>query len=124
MAKLMVVDDSGAMRNLIASILGDLDDVEIVEAASGFDALKRLTREHMNLLILDINMPGINGLELLSFVRKNPALAETRVLIVTTEASDEDRRRAMALGANDYVTKPFQPQELLATVRRLLELGD
>ena len=123
MRKLMVVEDSAAMRSLIASVLGELEDVEIVEVSSGFDALKQLARESIALLILDINMPGINGLELLSFVRKNPAYARTRVLIVTTEAGDEDRRRAMALGADDYVTKPFEPQALVAAVRRLLSAG-
>ena len=122
MLKLMVVEDSAAMRSLIASVLGELDGVEVLEAASGFDALKRLPREQVSLLILDINMPGINGLELLSFVRRDPAHAATRVLMVTTEGSDEDRRRAMALGADDYVTKPFEPKTLLATVRRLLGL--
>ena len=124
MRKLMVVEDSGAMRSLIASILGELEDLEIVEAGNGFDALKLLARGPIALLILDINMPGINGLELLSFLRGNPAFVRTRVLIVTTEASDEDRRRAMALGANDYVTKPFEPQVLLAAVRRLLSSGE
>jgi len=124
MRKVMVVDDSGAMRGLIAAILDELEAVEVVEAASGFDALKRLPREDVDLLILDINMPGINGLELLSFVRKNPAYSRTRVLIVTTEAGEEDRRRAMALGANDYVTKPFEPHVLLTVVRRLLSSGD
>jgi two-component system, chemotaxis family, chemotaxis protein CheY len=123
MRRLLIVEDSGAMRSLIASILGEMEDVEIVEAGGGFDALKLLAREPVHLLVLDINMPGINGLEILSFVRKNPGFANIRVLIVTTEASEEDRRRAMALGADDFVTKPFEPQALLAIVRRLLSSG-
>ncbi len=123
MAKLMVVEDSAAMRSLIASIVGDIDGVEVVEVGNGFDALKRLPRDHADVIILDINMPGINGLELLSFVRKNPVFANTRVLMVTTEGSAEDRRRAMALGADAYLIKPFEPKELLTTVQQLLSQG-
>jgi two-component system chemotaxis response regulator CheY len=120
MPKMMVVEDSSAMRALIASILGQVEDAEVVEVASGFEALKKLPRGHLDIIIMDINMPDINGLELLSFVRKSPMYANTPVLIVTTEGGEEDRRRGMALGANAYLAKPFEPDELLATVRHLL----
>jgi two-component system chemotaxis response regulator CheY len=120
MVKVMVVEDSAAMRGLIASILGQIEDVEIIEVAGGFEALKRLPREVVDLIVVDINMPDINGLELLAFVRKSASYAETPVLIVTTEGGEEDRRRGMALGANGYLVKPFEPDELLATARRLL----
>lgn len=123
MQKLMVVDDSGAMRSLIASILGDFPDLEVVEAANGFEALKLLPRAAIDLLVLDLNMPGLSGLEVLSFVKKSPDLAKTRVLIVTTAGREEDRRRAISLGADDYVTKPFEPDALVAAVRRLLGVG-
>ncbi len=121
MRRLMVVEDSAAMRGLIASILGQLKDAEVIEATSGFDALRRLPREKVDLIVVDINMPDINGLELLSFVRKNPQHATTPVVIVTTEGSEEDRRRGMALGANAYLVKPFAPEALLAVVKGLLE---
>lgn len=120
MKKIMVVEDSPAMRGLIASILGQLEQVEVVEAENGYDALRRLPREAVDLIIMDINMPDINGLELLSFVRKNANLAAVPVIIVTTEASEQDRKRAQALGANSYVTKPFKPEQLLAVARDLL----
>ena len=120
MKKIMVVEDSPAMRGLIASILGQIEDIEVIEAENGYDALRRLPREAVDLIITDINMPDINGLELLSFVRKSPSLAQTPVIIVTTEASEQDRKRAQALGANSYVTKPFKPEQLLAAAQQLL----
>ncbi|MEK7705948.1 MAG: response regulator [Myxococcota bacterium] len=120
MKKIMVVEDSPAMRGLIASILGQIEDIEVIEAENGYDALRRLPREAVDLIIMDINMPDINGLELLSFVRKSPSLAQTPVIIVTTEASEQDRKRAQALGANSYVTKPFKPEQLLAAAQQLL----
>jgi len=121
MKKVMVVEDSPAMRGLIASILSQVDGLEVVEAENGYDALRRLPREAADLIIMDINMPDINGLELLSFVRKSPNYADVPVVIVTTEGSEQDRKRAQALGANAYVTKPFDPDDLLTTVRGLLD---
>jgi two-component system chemotaxis response regulator CheY len=123
MAKVMVVEDSAAMRGLIASLLGQIEGIEVIEAESGFAALKRLPVEPVDLIVMDINMPDINGLELLSFVRKNPTYAKTPVVIVTTEGSEEDRRRGMALGANAYVAKPFEPEHLVGTVADLLGSG-
>lgn len=120
MRKVLVVEDSSAMRGLIASIVEQVDDCEVVEVSSGFDALRQLPRETFSLIITDINMPDINGLELLSFVRKNPAYVKTPVLIVSTESSERDRAKGLALGANAYLTKPFAPEELRASVLRLL----
>jgi len=120
MRKVLVVEDSSAMRGLIASIVEQVEDCEVVEVSSGFDALRQLPRETFSLIITDINMPDINGLELLSFVRKNPAYVKTPVLIVSTESSERDRAKGLALGANAYLTKPFAPEELRASVLRLL----
>lgn len=120
MRKVLVVEDSSAMRSLIASIVDQIEDCDVVEVANGFDALRQLPRESFSLIITDINMPDINGLELLSFVRKHPAYGETPVLIVSTESSARDREKGLALGANAYITKPFAPEDLKATVERLL----
>lgn len=116
----MVVEDSAAMRGLIASVLSEIDGVGIVEMPNGFTALKVLSRESIDLFVLDINMPDINGLELLAFVRSNPRYASTPIVIVTTEGASEDRRRGISLGASAYLTKPFRSEDLLATVRNLL----
>ena len=121
MQRILIVEDSATMRSLLAMALEELDlPVKITEAASGFDALRFLPREDFDLVVTDINMPDINGLELLSFVRKNPLYADVPVVIVTTERGDEDRKRGMALGANAYLVKPFDPEELSRTVQELL----
>lgn len=121
MKKILIVEDSPAMRGLIASIIDEVGDCEVVEVSNGFEALRQLPRERFALIITDINMPDINGLELLSFVRKSPQSADTPVIIVTTESSETDRDRGMALGANAYLTKPFEPESLVSMVKELLE---
>jgi len=122
MYKILVVEDSSAMRGLIGSIVDRVEDCEVTEVSSGFEALRLLPRESFALIITDINMPDINGLELLSFVRKNPSYLTTPVLIVSTESSERDRAKGMALGANAYLTKPFTPEELQAAVKKLLAI--
>lgn len=120
MAKVMVVEDSAAMRGLIASIVGQIEGCTVVEAPTGYEALRRLPREAVDLIVTDINMPDINGLELLSFVRRSPNLKSVPVLVVTTEGSERDREKALGLGANAYLVKPFEPDALLEVARRLL----
>ncbi len=122
MAKILVVEDSSAMRGLIASIVDQIAGCEVVEVPSGYEALRRLPRESFDLVITDINMPDINGLELISFLRKNQSYASTPVLIISTESSERDREKGLALGANAYLTKPFAPEALTATVKQLLAL--
>ncbi len=120
--KVLIVDDSKATRELIATVVEGVDECQAFEAQSGFDALKILPRHQFDLIITDINMPDINGLELINFVKKNPNYRETPLLIVSTESSEQDRLRGLALGATDYLVKPFEPDALLALVRRYLGL--
>ena len=121
--KVMVVEDSSAMRGLIASVLGQIEDCEVVEVSTGFEALRQLPRASVDLIVTDINMPDINGLELLSFVRRSPNLAHVPVLVVTSEGSERDKEKALALGANAYLVKPFAAESLLDAVRELLPKG-
>jgi len=93
-----------------ATALGEL---EIAEAQSGFDALRLLPRGAWDLVITDINMPDINGLELISFIRKNEAHKDTPVLIISTASSERDRDRGMQLGASGYLVKPFTAEALV-----------
>lgn len=93
-------------------------DVEIVEASSGFDALRLLPRSTYDLVITDINMPDINGLELVRFVRQSAHLRAVPVLIISTQSSDKDRQRGLALGANEFLAKPFTPEQLRSAVAR------
>jgi two-component system, chemotaxis family, chemotaxis protein CheY len=122
MAKVLVVEDSSAMRGLIASIVDQIAGCEVTEVPSGYEALRRLPRDSFQLVITDINMPDINGLELIAFLRKNPSYAQTPVLIISTESSERDRAKGLALGANAYLTKPFEPDALKAAVKKLLAL--
>ena len=110
------------MRSLLTSSLEELDGaVKIVEVASGFEALRHLPRERFDLIITDINMPDINGLELVSFVKNNAAYREIPLVIVSTERSERDRDKGMGLGADAYLVKPFEPEALRDIARRLLE---
>lgn len=118
---ILIVEDSATMRSLIASTLEDMGDYDLTEASNGFEALKILPGRSFDLIITDINMPDINGLELVNFVKKHPTYKDTPLIIVTTEKAEEDRKKGMALGANDYITKPFAPDALQNAVRRLLK---
>ncbi len=117
----MVVDDSSTTRSLVASHLLESGDYDIVEAASGFEALKVLPAGKVDLIITDINMPDINGLELISFVRENPIYRHIPTIIITTEDSEEDRKRGMELGAMEYIVKPFTAEEIRGAVGRVLK---
>ncbi len=121
MRRILVVEDSGAMRALIGAALEELgENLEIDEAESGFAALRLLPRQSYDLIVTDINMPDINGLELVSFVKKDPRYRSTKLLIVSTEGSERDRDKALALGASAYLVKPFAADELRRLVRGLL----
>jgi two-component system chemotaxis response regulator CheY len=117
---ILVVDDSSTTRSLIASQLSECGDYEIQEAATGFEALKMLPAGKVDLIITDINMPDINGLELISFVRENPIYRDIPTVIISTEDSEEDRKRGMELGAEEYIVKPFTAGELREAVERVL----
>ena len=122
MQRILVVDDSPTMRSLIVSTLEDLDDlVKVDEAESGFEALRLLPRGVYDLIVTDINMPDINGLELVSFARRDPRHANARLLVVSTEGSDRDRQKALDLGADAYIVKPFEPSELGRIAAELLD---
>lgn len=120
--KVLIVDDSKAARELLCATLEELPDAEVTEAVSGFDALKVLPRQRFDLIITDINMPDINGLELINFVKKNPSYRDVPLFILSSEAREQDKQRGLALGASEYLTKPFEPPRLLDLVRRHLGL--
>jgi two-component system chemotaxis response regulator CheY len=119
--RILIVEDSATMRSLIAASLEGLEAaVKIVEAESGFEALRFLPREDFDLVITDINMPDINGLELVSFIRNNERYASLPLVIVSTEGSDRDRDKGLRLGADAYLVKPFDPDALRQVVADLL----
>jgi len=121
--RILVVEDSAAMRSLVATSVEALPGVTVVESDSGFEALRLLPRETVHLIITDINMPGgINGLELINFVKKNPRYKHVPLIVISTESTSSDRDKGLKLGADAYLCKPFEPDDLLGEVRRLLEL--
>ncbi len=109
---ILIVEDSATTRALIKAIIEEIGDVNIVEASSGFEALKLLPTQNFNLVITDINMPDINGLELISFIKNTQRYNHIPLIIISTERSEEDKKRGIALGAMAYITKPFKAQEL------------
>ena len=119
--EVLVVEDSAAMRSFIASAIEEIEGVTVTEAESGFQALKELPHGSFDLIITDINMPDINGLELIRFIRENEKYKETPLIIVSTESSQRDRERGLALGANAYLVKPFTPAALKEAVNRYLK---
>ena len=109
------------MRSLLATTLEDLDlPIKITEAESGFEALRFLPREDFDLVVTDINMPDINGLELVSFIKDNERYAQIPLVIVSTEGSERDRNKGLGLGADAYIVKPFEPDAFRQVVSDLL----
>jgi len=110
------------MRQLIAFALKRIRGVRIVEASDGVDGLKKLSSERFDLILTDINMPIMDGLKLVSLVRNDANYRTIPIVVITTEGAQEDRERALALGANDYITKPIQPTKILEVARTLLKI--
>jgi len=120
--KFLIIEDSPTMRQLIRFALNRLPQAEVIEASDGVDGLKKLSSNEVDLILTDINMPIMDGLKLVSLVRSNDSYRDIPIVIITTEGAQEDRERAMALGANAYITKPIQSASLLKTVKDLLDI--
>ncbi|HPR65377.1 MAG TPA: response regulator [Thermoanaerobaculia bacterium] len=120
MKRVMVVEDSDSMR---AYIVGALEGimVDVVEASTGFEALKQIPHNPVDLVVTDINMPDINGLELIHFLKQHPHTRNIPIIVISTERSQEDQERAMEMGAVDYLVKPFNIETFRAKVNQLLE---
>lgn len=112
----LVTDDSPTIRNMIAFTLKAIG-VTTIEASDGQDALNKIETASIDILIVDLNMPKINGLELISMLRKNPKYKRLPMIMVTTET---DKKKGLSAGANEYLVKPFKPQELQAIVKNYL----
>jgi two-component system chemotaxis response regulator CheY len=121
MKNILIVEDSKAIRSMIRVSLEESGRFYVVEAGNGFEALKTLPTRRFDLIITDINMPDINGLELIGFVKSNPAYRDIPLVIVSTEKTEEDVKRGLTLGAAGYVVKPFTRVDLMAAVGKVLE---
>jgi two-component system chemotaxis response regulator CheY len=120
--QILIVEDSPTMRQLLVFALRRLKDVEISEAQDGMDGLRKISSDHYDLALIDINMPVMDGLKLISLIRSDDNLKEIPICVITTEGAKEDRERAMSLGANEYLTKPIQANKVLQLARGLLKL--
>ncbi len=93
---------------------------DVVIASSGAEGLQAISSGHIDLVILDLIMPGVTGFEVLAKIRTDPENADTPVIILTAKGQDADREAAFAGGANDFLTKPFSPKKLVARIREIL----
>ena len=115
-SRLLIVDDSRAMRAFVRGSLRGFVDCEIDEASSGFEALRLLPRTDYKMVITDINMPDINGLELIKFVRASERHRDVPIIIISTHSSKQDQEKALELGASAFLPKPFTPPEIVNVV--------
>jgi two-component system chemotaxis response regulator CheY len=118
MKRLLVVDDSRLMRAMVAACLRPLGEIAFEFAATGLEAIERLSLAGFDLVVLDLNMPDVGGLEVIEFVRAQDRLCTLPILVVTTRG--ESRTRALAAGASGFLVKPFAPQQILDEARHLL----
>lgn len=120
MNRFLVVDDSKLMRDMVAACLRPLGSVAFEFAGTGLEAIERLALANFDLVVLDLNMPDVGGLEVIEFVRAQDRLKSLPILIVTTRGDDASRARVLDAGASAFLAKPFAPDQILAEVRRLL----
>jgi two-component system chemotaxis response regulator CheY len=121
--RILIVEDSPTMRQLLVFAMRRRKDVEVVEAQDGMDGLRKLSEGDFSLALVDISMPVMDGLKLIQMIRADATMQQLPIAVVTTEGAKEDRERALALGANAYLTKPVQAQRVLETVEKLLAEG-
>jgi len=120
MGNILVVDDSPTMRRMVIASLRNLEGACFDEASSGLEAIEHLALSQVDLIILDLNMPDMHGLEVVDFVRKHTLYRAIPIIILTTRGDESSRSDALAAGASVYLTKPFLPNVLAAQVRELL----
>jgi two-component system chemotaxis response regulator CheY len=118
----LVVEDSPPMRKMIVFALSRVRELEVTEADDGVDALRRIAGSRFDIIITDINMPILDGLKLVKRLRADESYKDVPIVIITTEGAEEDRQRALALGANAYITKPIQAQQVISLVREILAI--
>ena len=120
--RILIVEDSPTMRQLLVFALNRLKNIDIVEASDGMDGLRKVTSDHFDLALVDINMPVMDGLKLIRLIRGEESLKAMPICVITTEGATEDCERALALGANEYLTKPIQANRVLSMAKGLLKV--
>ena len=120
MKRILVVDDSSAARALVAAVLAEAPNLQVERVSTGLEAIKLLSTTQIDLVLTDIHMPEINGLELIRFIKETERLSRIPIVIVSTEATEQDRLRALSLGATDYLAKPFTAEQLRRVINKHL----
>ena len=120
MKRIIIVDDSPTIRRMVRAALGQVDAATFAEAGSGLEAIEQLTMGAASLMVLDLNMPDMHGIEVLKFVRRHPAYRALPVIVLTTRGDEDSRATATEAGATAYMTKPFLPQALAERARDLI----
>jgi two-component system chemotaxis response regulator CheY len=120
--EVLVVDDSKVMREMVIACLRAIEGIGFAHAASGLEAIEQLSLHNFDLVVLDLNMPDIGGVEVVEFIRGQDTLRTLPILIVTTRGDEASRVRVMEAGASRFMTKPFQPDAIVAEARDLLGL--
>jgi two-component system chemotaxis response regulator CheY len=123
MTRILVADDSSTIRKMVRASLQGLGTSAFTEAASGLEAIEQLAIAPVSLLVLDLNMPDMHGIDVLRFVRQQPSMRNLPVIVLTTRGDDSSRRAAEEAGATAYLTKPFLPYVLADTARELLAVA-
>lgn len=120
MKQILVVDDSATMRRMVIASLRSLTEVKFNEASNGLEAIEKLALSPVDLMILDLNMPDMHGMDVLNFMRGHQKYSTIPIVILTTKGDEVTHTTALAAGASRYMTKPFQPQILAEQVGALL----
>jgi two-component system chemotaxis response regulator CheY len=118
--EILVVDDSKVMRDMIVACLRPRADFTFSHASSGLEAIESLSLKAFDLVVLDLNMPDIGGLEVVEFVRSQDKLRTLPIVVVTTRGDDTSRAKALAVGASSFMSKPFTPEAILREVQELV----
>jgi two-component system chemotaxis response regulator CheY len=119
---IMTVDDSASMRQMVSFTLKKAG-YEVVEAVDGVDALEKLGNGAISMLIADINMPNMEGIELVRRVREKPKYKFIPIILLTTESRDDRKKEGRSAGATGWIVKPFKPEQLLAVISKVLGEG-
>lgn len=117
---ILVVDDSATLRKMVIASLKSYPNAVFIEAENGLEAIEKLTISKIDAVILDLNMPDIQGMEVLKFIKTHEAYENLKVIILTTRSDEESRNEALKIGADLYLTKPFQPDDLFSKFDKVI----